>query len=623
VVSKNGSALDRVIDLDSSARLEIVMSAPVTFVTGKGGVGKTTIASLLSREAHSHGERVLFISLNRDTLSDQVIGITDKDIENDVFRSRNFGFDVSIVTPSSSLANYLSAKHMGSLTKKLNKIGLLDMVANTVPGMRELLVVGDIRSKAESKKWDRIIVDAPSTGHARSLFNIHESTNAVANTGVIKHQSDAAKEFLRDSDRVQVVVATLDHAMPLSEAKEFIFELEEDLEMHIAGVIINKSNAANTRKSHAIDKHLDQVFVPIYSYPNQNIKQKKRSLFERFKTNRKLSSDLNSTYNFDKNIETCIALGTGGVGKTTTAAAIALSLASKNKKVALLTIDPARRLGIALGLPDSTSSESYLDPITFSQTTNKQALLHVFQLDTNKEFLSLLEKTLDEPTFEDAKDNTFVSAVSRMGIVNEFMAIEAMHRLVNSNEYEIVIVDTPPSHHVFDLLEAPKAIERMTNSKVFKTIVGAGTMASVTTNMALGTILRPLKGLVGAQLVTDAIDFMRTLKDVEEVFTQHCADVVSYLENNTTSYVAICHPSSTSLDQAGTLVRGMHERNYFNCSVIVNGVDTDDEDEIQELEQFASRMKRFDAPTTIIEEIELDNPFDIVKVIAKKVDLKL
>lgn len=616
-------ATNRVNDLDSAFVNKIVMGAPVTFVTGKGGVGKTTLASLLSREAHSHGERVLFISLNRDTQTDLTIGITDKDAQSDVFRSRNFGFDVSIITPSSSLANYLESKHMGAITKKLKKIGLLDMVANTVPGMRELLVIGDIRSKAESKNWDRIIVDAPSTGHARSLFNIAESTNLVANTGVIKHQSEMAKDFLRNGDLVQVLVATLDHAMPLSEAKEFLFELEDDLEMKIAAVVINKSDVSETKKSHGIDKHFEQVFVPLFSYPNQNVKPKKRNIFSKFKNPQKLSPDLATSYEFPADKKTCIALGTGGVGKTTTAAAIALSLSSRNKKVALLTIDPARRLGTALGLKDSASSESYLNPVTYNQTTKEDGLLHIFQLDTNAEFLGLLEETLDEAAFKDAKENTFVSAVARMGIVNEFMAIEAMHRLVSSNDYEIVVVDTPPSHHVFDLLEAPEALERMTTSKVFKTIVGAGTMASITTNMALGTILRPLKGLVGAQLVTDAIDFMRTLKDVEELFTQHCRDVVKYLEDDSTSYVAICHPSSASLDQASILVRGMHERNYFNSSIIVNGVDLDSETEIEELGKFATRMKRFDVPTVILQEIELDNPFDIVKEIAKKVDLKL
>lgn len=580
------------------------------------------VSSLLSQEAHSHGERVLFISLNRDIQTDQLLGVTDRDCEKDVFRSRNFGFDVSIITPASALANYLASKHMGSVTNKLKKVGLLDMVANTVPGMRELLVVGDIRSKAVSKNWDRIIIDAPSTGHARSLFNIHENTNAVANSGVIKNQSDAAKEFLRDRQTTQVLVATLDHAMPLSEAKEFLFELEDDLEMNIAAVVVNKSNVATTKKSHGIDKHFEQVFVPIFSYPNQNIKAAKQTFLSKFKKSKKVSPDITTQYEFPPNAQTCVALGTGGVGKTTTSAAIALSLASSGKKVALLTIDPARRLGVALGLKDSTSTESYINPKTLKQTSKEDGLLHIFQLDANLEFLGLLESTLSESDFIEQRENTFVSAVSKMGIVNEFMAIEAMHRLVNSKEYDIAIVDTPPSHHVFDLLEAPKALERMTNSKIFKTLVGAGTMASITTNMALGTILRPLKGLVGAQLVSDAIEFMRTLKDVEETFTQHCVDVASYLESESTAYLAICYPSSASLEQTGTLIKGMHDRNYFNCSVIVNGVDLENELEIAELENFATRLKRFDVTTTIFEEIELDNPFDIVQIMAQKVDYR-
>ncbi len=615
-----GLALDRVDDFSESARLKIVMGAPVTFVTGKGGVGKTTLASLLSREAHSHGERTLFISLNRDTQSDHILGLFEENNENDIFRSQNFGFDVCIVTPSSALANYLSAKKMGSITNKLKKIGLLDLVANMVPGMRELLILGDIRSKAESKRWDRIIVDAPSTGHARSLFNFHENTLTIANAGVVKTQSDSAREFLKNPDTTQVVIATLDHAMPLSEAREFVFELEDDLGMNIAAIIINKSNAAHSKKSNSINKHLEQVFVPIYSYPNQNIKPKKRNLFSIFKSNQKVSNDLNLNYKITNDKKTYITLGTGGVGKTTTAASLALAIASNDKKVALLTIDPARRLGTALGLSDPATSESYLNPYTYEQSEEEESLLHIFQLNTDTEFLGLLEKTLDLETFNEVKENTFINAVARMGIVNEFMAIEAMHRLVSSQNYDMVVVDTPPSHHVFDLLEAPKALERMTSSKIFKTIVGASTMASITTNMALGTILRPIKGLLGTQLVTDAIDFMRTLKDVEEVFTSHCIDVVNYLEDDSTNYVAICQANTASLEQTSNLVRGMYERNYFNISIIVNGVDLLDENEIYELEQFSSRMKRFDVDTTIIEEIESDIPFDIVKTIAQKVD---
>lgn len=622
VSSHSKSAVFRVRDLTNEARLEIVMGAPVTFVTGKGGVGKTTLATLLSREALSHGERVLFISLYRDSQTDELLGITENDAKNDVFRSRSTGFDVSVITPSSALINYLASKHMGSITARLNKTGLLDMVANLVPGMRELLVIGDIRAKAQSGKWDRVIIDSPSTGHARSLFNVSENTNAVANNGVIKKQSEAAREFLRDPKTSQVVIATLDHAMPLSECREFIFDVEDDLHMKIAAVIVNKSRAAKTRHSVGIDKNFKDIFVPIFSYPTEGKKEKRQGVFTRFLHHKKLPEQLHNKFLIPNDIESCVVLGTGGVGKTTTASAIALSCALKGKKVALLTIDPARRLGTALGLDDVTSQESFLDAKTMDVVDRDKSNFDVFQLDSMKEFLRLLEETLSETAFKDAKDNTFVSAVSKMGIVNEFMAIEAMHRLVTSNKYEVVVVDTPPSHHVYDLLEAPKAMERMTQSSIYKTLVGAGTMASLTTNMALNTIFRPLRGLVGAELVSDAVEFIRNLKDVEEVFTQHSSAVVEHLSRDETKYVVVCNPTEPSQDQALSLIKGMFEREFRQCDVIVNGIDIENPDDVETTALFASRLGRFNAKVAVIAEQELDDPFEIVRAIAENVDYK-
>lgn len=620
VVQTPASATLRVKDLSAKSRLEIIMGAPVTFVTGKGGVGKTTLASLLSQEAFLHGERVLFISLFRDAVTDRLLGISDIDATHDVFKSRTIGCDISVITPTSALMNYLAAKHMGSIITRLKKTGLLEMVANIVPGMRELLVIGDIRSKAMSGKWDRIIVDSPSTGHARSLFNTSESTQALSKTGVVKHQSELAKKFLRDEETSQVVVVTLDHAMPLAECREFIFELEEDLHMKVAGIIVNKSEVVNTRYSEGIDKNFENIFLPIFAYPYQNRPIKKHGFFARWRTHKKLPAILNQTYVLEKENNICVVLGTGGVGKTTTAAAIALAGARKGKTVALLTIDPARRLGTALGLIDTASSESHLNPHTMKAARKAQAKLHVFQLDTRSEFLNLLESTLSESDFKDASNNTFVSAVSKMGIINEFMAIEAMHRLVTSAQYDFVIVDTPPSHHVFDLLEAPNAIARLTSSNVYKTLVSAGTMASITTSMAMGTIFRPLKGLLGAELVADAVEFIRTLKNVEEVFTDHSKQVVSHLCAPSTSYIGVCNSTESSREQTLTLISGMYERDFRNSTVIINGVDFEGNDDVDEIEAYATRLLRFDASVTVVDEYELDDPFKIVESISENVN---
>ncbi|MFN8015843.1 MAG: ArsA-related P-loop ATPase [Acidimicrobiia bacterium] len=612
-------AIHRLKELNEDTSLNIVMGAPVTFVTGKGGVGKTTIATLLSKFAHMHGERVLFISLYRDAQTDELLGITEEMAKEDIFRCKNFGFDVSIITPSSALTNYLSSKHMGSITSKLANSGLLDMVANIVPGMRELLVIGDIRSKAQSGKWDRIIVDSPSTGHARSLFNIAQHSSAATKSGVIKNQSEAAQEFLSDQKMTQVLVVTLDHVMPLSECKEFLFDLEDDLHMKIAGVIINKTLVLNSHRSIGIDKHLNNIFVPLYAYPPENYAPKKHSIFK-INKHKKLDSSISETININQQINAVVVLGTGGVGKTTCAASIALRAAKQNKKVALLTIDPARRLGTALGFKDTALNESHLDPHTMKKVEFSKALFHVYQLDSRTEFLSLLERTLNETDYKNAKENSFVTSVSKMGIVNEFMAIEAMHRLVTSTLYDLVVVDTPPSHHVYDLFEAPNALKRMTSSNIFKTLVGAGTMASITTNVAIKTIFRPLKGLLGTELVTDAVDFMRTLKDVEEVFTQHSEEIVQYLASKDTKYCVIANPSNSSRDQALSLIKGMFERNYQDSIMVINGVEPQNDIEIESLNEFSSKLARYESKIAVIPEQEFDEPLEIVESISEKVE---
>lgn len=146
-------------------------------------------------------------------------------------------------------------------------------------------------------------------------------------------------------------------------------------------------------------------------------------------------------------------------------------------------------------------------------------------------------------------------------------------------------------------------------------------MASITTSMALNTVFRPLRGLVGTELVSDAVEFMRMLKDVEEVFAQHSREVVTTLASEQTQFVGICNPTDASLEQTTQLVEGMDERDFHHTSVIINGVNTKGEDDLDELCRFAQKLREYDAPVTILEEQELDEPFEIVEAISEKVAL--
>ena len=479
-MSNTQTPSSRISTFSTNSISDIITSVPVIFFTGKGGVGKTTSANLVAKTLSNLGERVLFISLYDDELTKSALGLDSdsKYSQKDIFiRDKNDLFDIYFLTPSTALKNYLDTKKLGSITKRLTKAGLLDAVALIVPGMRELLLIGDIRSKAESGNWDN-------------------SASQAAKSGLINSQALRAREFLKDPTKCQVIVVTLPKKMALSECREFIFELEDNTNVSISGLIINQCDLLSTSHKDRIDDELRNVFIPTLSIAKT---KRQTSLSDSIENNiykpQSFLDIVKPEIIIDPLTKTCIVLGTGGVGKTTVSSAIA-SVLENNQKVALLTVDPAKRLGTALGLDDTASRVSYLDTDDFKITSKELAKLSVFQLDAKQEFFDLLENTLTPENFEKCKVNSFVHAIATMGIINEFMAIEAMYHLVVENEFDLVVIDTPPSHTIFDLLDAPLILQKVFRSHIFIALSGNNAVTNFSTNVAMRTILRPLKTLV-------------------------------------------------------------------------------------------------------------------------------
>lgn len=633
-MSMSSSPSSRVTTFSSNSISDIITSVPVVFFTGKGGVGKTTTANLVAQSLASLGERVLFISLYDDESTKTALGLDShpRFNEKNIFiRDGKDLFDIYFLSPSTALKNYLESKKLGAITKRLTKAGLLDAVALIVPGMRELLLIGDIRSKAESGNWDRIIVDAPSTGHARSLFDIGNAASLLTKSGVINSQALRAREFLKDPSQCQVLVVTLPKKMALSEAREFIFELEENTNIAITGLIINQCDLISKAHRDRIDEELENVFIPTLAISkirkayveNDSLNDKDIVNYQRF------NQIINTELNIDPLSQTCIVMGTGGVGKTTISSAIAISRArhtprassilDKKQNVALLTVDPARRLGTALGLDDTASRKSYLDADTFQVTTKENASLCVFQLDAKKEFFDLLENTLTPENFEKCKVNSFVHAIATMGIINEFMAIEAMYHLVVENSFDLVVVDTPPSHTIFDLLDAPATLQKVFRSHVFIALSGNNAITNFSTNLAIRTILRPLKTLVGLELIEDTIFFLKLVRDVEKVFSSHCEVVNKLLKLQSTNYVGVCNPTAVSREQILVVDEQMAQRASRINNIVINGYSNDSDVEVSEINDFAKRVNDLGSKITLVEECDLDDPLKVVTSIANNV----
>ena len=637
-MSDTTNASSRISPYSSNNISDIISSVPVIFFTGKGGVGKTYTANLVAQTLAKLGERILFISLYDDESTKQALGLdtqTKSSQNNAIYRDGNDKFDIYFLTPSQALKNYLDAKKLGTITKRLTKAGLLDAVALIVPGMRELLLIGDIRSKSESGQWDRIIIDAPSTGHARSLFDIGNSASEAAKSGIINSQALRAREFLKDPSKCQVVIVTLPKKMALSECSEFVFELEENTNISIAGLIINQCDLESKNIQEKLDEELKNIYIPILSLPKLNTDQLNQPMLTSNETAslERFSDNIDTEININSLSKTCIVMGTGGVGKTTISSAIAISKArlvprsssifDTKQKVALLTVDPAKRLGTALGLEDTASRKSYLDAENFKQTTKENATLSVFQLDAKQEFFDLLENTLSPENFEKCKLNSFVHAISTMGIIQEFMAIEAMYSLVLENDFDFVVVDTPPSHTIFDLLDAPATLQKVFRSQIFIALSGNNVITNFSTNVAMRTILRPLKSLVGMELIEDTIFFLKLVREVDRVFSAHCDVVNRILKQQSTTYVGVSNPSFVSREQILAVDEQMTMRGNKINNIIVNAFSSESDVVISDINHFAKRVNDLGSQISVINECDIDDPLEVVTTIADQVKWSL
>jgi anion-transporting ArsA/GET3 family ATPase len=144
-----------------------------------------------------------------------------------------------------------------------------------------------------------------------------------------------------------------------------------------------------------------------------------------------------------------------------------------------------------------------------------------------------------------------------------------------------------------------------------------GSLTSWGTNAALATVFRPLKSLVGSDLISDSVSFLKTIKDVEDVFVEHTRTVDELLQSTETEFIGVCNPTDVSLDQMAEVTRSMSNRHRPISFVIVNGVDRDEIELEDDLVPFAHRIHQGHTRVVVVPEHERDQPLEIVEEIAK------
>jgi anion-transporting ArsA/GET3 family ATPase len=262
-----------------------------------------------------------------------------------------------------------------------------------------------------------------------------------------------------------------------------------------------------------------------------------------------------------------VCCGSGGVGKTTTAAVVALEGARQGRRTVVVTIDPAKRLADALGLAGLTDTPSRIDG-------DWPGELWATMLDTKSTFDALVLKHAATPEQgERILANSFYRNISgALSGTQEYMAMEKLYELHDETDFDLVVVDTPPTRHALDFLDAPRRLSRFLEHRLFRMLVAPSRGLAKAVNVAAQTFLRTVSKVVGGDVVDDAIAFFQAFEGMEEGFRQRAARVNQLLAAPETAFVLVASPRRDTVDEAHFFAGRLHEAGISVQGLIVNRV---------------------------------------------------
>jgi len=277
--------------------------------------------------------------------------------------------------------------------------------------------------------------------------------------------------------------------------------------------------------------------------------------------------------------EIIVCAGAGGVGKTTTAAAIAMQAAADGKRTAVLTIDPARRLASSLGLKRLTNEPTPVGARKFSSAgVEMKGELHALMLDTKTTFDEVVLRYA--PSREQAEriiSNRFYRNISStLSGTQEYMAMEKLYELHADGGYDLIVIDTPPTRNALDFLDAPRRLTDFFESRVLRWFLlpymkaGGGIMRVA--NLAATTFLRIVKRIIGGDVLEDTAEFFANLEGMYDGFKERAGEVAALLKSDVTSFIVVTSPSSDSVDEATFFAARLNESGLPFGALVVNRV---------------------------------------------------
>ena len=271
----------------------------------------------------------------------------------------------------------------------------------------------------------------------------------------------------------------------------------------------------------------------------------------------------------DRGTEIIVCCGAGGVGKTTTSAALALRAAERGRKVVVLTIDPARRLAQAMGIERLDNTPWPVPGVTGTGT------LDAMMLDMKRTFDEVVESQATPEKAQQILGNPFYVALSSsFAGTQEYMAMEKLgqiHRQARDDgSYDLIVVDTPPSRSALDFLDAPERLSRFLDGRFIRLLLAPARGPARLMTAGVGLITGALSKILGTQVLRDMQTFVAAFDTLFGGFRARAEATFALLQADRTAFLVVAAPEPDALREAAYFVERLGEDEMPLAGLVVN-----------------------------------------------------
>ncbi|MYT12322.1 Anion-transporting ATPase, ArsA/GET3 family [Streptomyces sp. SceaMP-e96] len=275
----------------------------------------------------------------------------------------------------------------------------------------------------------------------------------------------------------------------------------------------------------------------------------------------------------DPHTRIVVCCGSGGVGKTTTAAALGVRAAERGRKVVVLTIDPARRLAQSMGISELDNVPRQVKDVDESAGGE----LHAMMLDMKRTFDEIVEGHADADRARAILENPFYQSLSAgFAGTQEYMAMEKLGQLRANDEWDLIIVDTPPSRSALDFLDAPKRLGSFLDGKFIRVLMApakvGGRAGMKFLNVGMSMMTGTLSKLMGGQLLRDVQTFVAAMDTMFGGFRTRADATYRLLQAPGTAFLVVAAPERDALREAAYFVERLAAEQMPLAGLVLNRV---------------------------------------------------